>query len=115
MCPRIDFDSLDWLLDPGHGGVLEELDVAGNVFGDQVSKELGRLKLLKRLDASRTKISGIGVLNLLNRSENAINYLCLDGCENVGFDAIEKFKGMGVSVSRKVGDSYKWAQKIRYD
>lgn len=114
MCPRLDFDSLDWLLGPGHGEILEELEVAGNsTFGDQVSKELGRVKLLKKLDASSTRISGIGVLNLLNRSENAIEWVCLDGCDSVGYDAVEKFRGMGISVSYKISDM-RGGKRVRY-
>lgn len=114
MCPRLDFDSLDWLLDLGHGEMLEELAVAGNfTFGDQVSKELGKVKALKRLDVSNTRISGIGVLNLLSRSGNAIEWLCLDGCEHVGHDAVQKFRGMGISVSHRLGDT-RGGKRIRY-
>lgn len=114
MCPRLDFDSLDWLLDLGHGENLEELAVAGNfTFGDQVSKELGRVKVLKRLDVSNTRISGIGVLNLLSRSESTIEWVCLDGCEYVGHDAVQKFKGMGVSVSHRLGAA-RGGKRIRY-
>lgn len=115
MCPRLDFDSLDWLLDLGHGEMLEELAVGGNpTFGDQVSKELGKAKALKRLDVSSTKISGIGVLNLVSRSGNVIESVCLDGCQYVGYDATQKFRGMGVSVShRREGDT-RGGKRIRY-
>lgn len=115
MCPCLDFDSLDWLLDVGHGELLEGLVVAGNpTFGDQVSKELGKLKVLRRLDISNTRISGIGVLYLVSRSENTIEWLCLDGCEYVGYDAVQKVRGMGISVSHKLGSDLRGGKQVRY-
>lgn len=115
MCPCLDFDSLDWLLDAGHGEELEELSVAGNsTFGDQVSKELGRLKSLKWLDISNTMISGIGLLHLVSRNENVIKWLCLDGCGYVGYDAVQKVRGMGIDVSHKLAGDLRGAKRVRY-
>lgn len=115
MCPCLDFDSLDWLLDVGHGEKLTELAVAGNsTFGDQVSKELGRLKALKKLDVANTRVTGIGVLNLVGKSENTIEWLCLDGCESVGRDVVQLVRGMGISVSHRFTGDLKGGKKIRY-
>ncbi|KAF8534825.1 hypothetical protein BDD12DRAFT_894964 [Trichophaea hybrida] len=114
MCPKIDAGSLDWLLDTGHGGNMEHLSLEGNQsFGDQVTRELGRMTNLKRLNVGNTKISGVGVSNLIYRKGSKLEWLGLDYCPNVGRDAIESVKAEGIEVSHKV-ESLKGGRKVRY-
>lgn len=90
MCVKINACSLDWLLDAGHGKKLEFLSLRGNqTFGDQITKELGRLVELKWLDVGNTRISGIGVVNIINRRDSKLRWLGLDNCVAVGRDAID--------------------------
>lgn len=113
MCPRINADSMDWLLDAGHGDSLEYLSLAGNPsFRDEVTRELGRLKKLKRLDIAHTMITGIGVANLVYREGSQLEWLGLDYCINVGRDAIEAANAVGVRVSHRM-DHY-FGARMRY-
>lgn len=99
MCPRIDLDSLDWLLDAGHGSNLEFLSVAGSpTFGDQVTKELGRMAKLKVLDMGLTRISGVGLLNLISREGSVLERVRVVGCPNLGYDAIQAARDLGIRV-----------------
>jgi Leucine-rich repeat (LRR) protein len=114
MCPRIDADSLEWLLDAGHGDNLESLSLHGNQkFGDQVTRELGRMTNLKRLDIGNTKISGVGVSNLIHRRNSKLEWLGLDYCPNVGRDAIDMAVAEGLQVSHK-SEQLKGGRKVRY-
>jgi hypothetical protein len=114
MCPRIDADSLDWLLEAGLGDNLEFLSLHGNPkFGDQVTRELGRLANLKRFDIGNTKISGVGVSNLIHRNSSKLEWLGLDYCPNVGRDAIDMAIDMGLHVSHK-SEQLKGGRNIRY-
>ena len=113
-CPRINTHSMEWFLDAGHGDSLEHLSLAGNpTFSDEVTRELGRLKKLKRLDISNTRISGIGIANLVYREGSQLGWLGLDNCINVGRDAIDAAKAVGVSVSHRM-DEYFGGRRVRY-
>lgn len=99
MCPRIDLDSLDWLLDAGHGSNLEWLSVAGSpTFGDQVTRELGRMVKVKVLDMRLTRISGVGLLNLILREGSVLERVRVAGCPNLGYDAILAARDRGIRV-----------------
>jgi hypothetical protein len=114
MCPKIDADSLDWLLDAGHGDNMEFLSLEGNqTFGDQVTRELGRMTNLKRLNVGNTKISGVGISSLIHRKESKLEWLGLDFCPNVGWDAIESVRAEGIEVSYQVA-LLKGGRKVRY-
>lgn len=114
MCPRIDADYLNWLLDAGLGDNLEFFSLHGNpTFGDQLTRELGRLRNLKRLDIGNTKISSIGVSNLLYQGDSKLEWLGLDYCPNVMRDAITLATSMGVRASHKV-EQLKGGRKVRY-
>lgn len=114
-CPKIDADSLDWLVVSGLVENLEVLSLQGNLrFGDQVTKELGRMVKLRRLNVGSTRISGVGVSNLVHRKESRLEWLGLDYCPNVGVDATGIVKSMGVEVSCKVDKSFVKEKKLRY-
>ena len=114
MCPRIDADSLSWLIEAGHGEKLEFLSLEGNPsFGDQVTKELGRMVNLKRLNVSNTKISGVGICNLVCRKESQLRWLNVDYCPNIGRDALDLVIAQGVKVSHRI-EQLKGARKLRY-
>jgi hypothetical protein len=113
-CPQIDTDSLDWLMDAGHGENLEFLSLKGNqTFGDQVTKELGRMVNLTSLNVGGTKISGVGVVNLISRKNNRLQWLGLDNCSYVGRDAIEAVIAEGIEVSCRMAE-WKGGRKVRY-
>lgn len=117
MCPRLDFGAVDWLLPCG--SKLEELSVVGNsTFGDSVSKEMAGFKMLKRLDIGNTKITGIGLLNLIRMSQKegswgGLQYVGCDMCEGVGHDAVDVARKMGVTVSHRMLTEY-GGKKVRY-
>lgn len=114
MCSRINVDSLGWLLEAGHGDSLEELALAGNsTFGDEVTKELGRLRNLRKLNVAYTAISGIGVLNVVNRDKSKIEWLGIDMCQNVMHDAVDLVKKKGIAVSHRLYDT-KGGKRVRY-
>ncbi|KAI5785946.1 hypothetical protein EDC01DRAFT_198004 [Geopyxis carbonaria] len=114
MCPRIDTTSLSWLTESGLADCLLNLSVHGNSsFGDEISKELGALHRLESLDASYTKLSGIGVINLICQGSSNLVWLGLDMCENVGKDAVEYARTKGINISHKLG-VFKGGKKVRY-
>lgn len=115
MCPRISANSMDWFLDTGHGDSLEYLSLAGNpTFTDEVSRELGRLKKLKKLDISYTRITGAGVANLVYRDGSQLEWLGLDNCIHVGRDAIDAAKAVGVTVSHRIDELVGRGRVVRY-
>ena len=115
QCPKIDVDSLDWLLDAGLGARLEVLSLQGSPsFGDQVTREMGRLRALRRLNVGATRISGVGVANLVNRPGSRLEWLGLDYCPNVGRDAVELAIAAGVQVSNRVERIGAGGRRVRY-
>lgn len=114
MCPRVDTSSLTWLTETGLAECLLNLSVYGNPsFGDQISKELCGLRRLESLDASSTKISGIGVINLVCQATSHFLWLGLNMCDNVGKDAVEYARTNGVNISHNFS-GLKGGMKVRY-
>lgn len=100
MSLRINLHSFEWLLDAGHGSSLEVLHVAGNTtFGDQVTRELGRMVKLRGLDMALTPISGVGLSNLVFRKGSVLEWVRVAGCHNLGIDAIHAARDQGIQVS----------------
>lgn len=115
-CIRVDASELSWLLDSGHCDYLEKLRLAGlATFDDQVTREMGRLKWLKGIDLSQTKITGAGLMNVVNGigrerakelgREKGLDWVKLEQCEWVGLDAIELARKLGVKVSYRSQNS----------
>ena len=109
-CIRVDASELSWLLDSGHCDYLEELKLAGlDTFDDQVTREMGRLKWLRAIDLSQTKVTGAGLMNIVNGvgrerarklgREKGLDWVNLEQCEGVGLDAIELARKLGVEVT----------------
>jgi len=110
QCPCIDATDLGWLLAEGHCDYLEELYLVGvTSFGDQVTKEMGCLGWLKRIDISQTSVTGVGLMNIVNGvgrkraektgREKGVEWVRIVFCEGVGLDAIELARKMGVRVT----------------
>ena len=109
-CIWVDASELSWLLDSGHCDYLEELNLSGlTTFDDQVTREMGRLKWLRGIDLSRTKVTGAGLMNIVNGvgkerarklgKEKGLDWVRLEQCEGVGLDAIELAWKLGVKVT----------------
>ncbi|KAI5814963.1 hypothetical protein BZA77DRAFT_90452 [Pyronema omphalodes] len=105
LCPKIDCSTLTWLLScptspstsPPLSETLEFLSLAGNTtLTDEISLEIQRFENLKRVDVSGTRISGIGLCNIAKGKK--IEFVAVNGCENVGRDAVERVRGWGVTV-----------------
>lgn len=122
-CARIDVEELNWLMDdvndveisPNVGLNLEYLGLSGNVtFSDEFSRKFGRLKKLSKIDASRTRISGVGLMNLVNNPRGCVKEMLINGCE-VGIDAVELARKKGCVVRwRELGDKLKGGRQVRY-
>lgn len=117
-CPKLDFNSLDWLAEDGHADNIVELSIDGIPgFNDECSKEMGRWKNLERLNVSRTSISGLGVVHIVDRKDSALKWIGLDACENVARDAVEYVRKKGLACSNKSvwsEQNAKGAKKVRY-
>jgi F-box/TPR repeat protein Pof3 len=75
---------------------VEELSLAAMILGDERMAQIVNLyPNLKRLDASATKITGVSVKKFVNLG---IKWLRLSECQDVGTDAVEWARGMGVEV-----------------
>lgn len=78
-------------------------------FGDQVTREMGCLGWLKGIDISNTKITGAGLMNIVNGvgrkraeemgREKGVEWVRIIMCDSVGLDAIELARKMGVIVT----------------
>lgn len=117
-CPKLNFNSLDWLAEDGHADSIVEFSIdAIPGFNDECSKEMGRWKKLGRLDVSRTSISGLGVVNIVDRKDSALKWIGLDACENVARDAVEYVRSKGLACSNKSvwsEQNTKGTKKVRY-
>jgi len=110
QCARIDATELSWLLAEGHCDYLEELYLVGvTSFGDQVTREMGCLGWLKGIDISQTRVTGAGLMNIVNGvgrkraekigREKGVEWVRIVMCDGVGLDAIELARKMGVVVT----------------
>lgn len=59
---------------------------------------------LRRLNLSHTKVSGILVKEIMTRKVGPLEWLCLNSCSNVSYDAIEWARSMGTVVEYNSGD-----------
>ncbi|KAF8417251.1 hypothetical protein EV426DRAFT_383769 [Tirmania nivea] len=110
QCSCIEAAELSWLLAEGHCDYLEELYLEGlSGFGDQVTREMGCLGWLKGLDISRTRVTGVGLMNIVNGvgrkraekigREKGVEWVKIVMCDWVGLDAIELARKLGVKVT----------------
>ncbi|KAL7274891.1 hypothetical protein RUND412_002183 [Rhizina undulata] len=115
-CPLIDFDNLsEWLTTPGRGDQLEEICFDGNpTFTDFVTTKLDSLTKLERLSIAATKISGIGLLNLVNRTRIVLGWIQINGCTGVGADAIELGRQKGVKILWAGNSDSNGGRLVRY-
>lgn len=54
---------------------------------------------LKMVDVSATKVTGIGLCNIA-KGEN-MEWVGVNGCENVGRDAVDRVRSWGVRVAAR--------------
>ncbi|KAI5798673.1 hypothetical protein FPQ18DRAFT_322635 [Pyronema domesticum] len=100
LCPKIDCTTLRWLFDSSLSTHLEYLSLAGNAsFSDEVTIEIQKMENLKMVDVSATKVTGIGLCNIA-KGEN-MEWVGVNGCENVGRDAVDRVRSWGVRVAAR--------------
>src|SRR5690606_30773223 len=64
---------------------------------DEYSLEFGKYVSLKELNVRCTFISGIGLVNIA-KTIGALEVMDISGCENVGSDAADYVRNMGIKV-----------------
>ena len=75
----------------------QELNVTALHFDDKTAELLARqASCLRNLDASWTKITGIGIKSLVLACR--LQQLSIKGCCSVGLDAVEWARGQGIKV-----------------
>ena len=93
----MDFNSLEWLVK--HGENLERLGIGGNsTVRDEMSKEVAKFKKLRYLGLHYSKISSIGVMNVINCLPGVLREVSISSCMNIGLEAFELATKFGVKL-----------------
>ena len=102
-----------------NNGSLKELVELGlqstDVDTETVRLLANSLNNLKRLDLSCTKISGLAVAGLVDKSlKMKLEFLGVRYCENVSYESVEFVKQRGIKVDYARHQKEKGAKRIRY-
>jgi len=83
---------------------------------DDLVGVISDMKHLQSLDLSgNTTLDGVGVKRLISKSGVMLNKLRLKGCKNVGHDAVDRARQIGIEVDFEMADwDYRYKDRFRH-
>ncbi|KAL9132243.1 MAG: hypothetical protein Q9217_000047 [Psora testacea] len=105
---------LSELIEEGFLENIEELKLNQCDIGDEIVALLARrARRLERLDLEWTRVTGIGVKELVTNLRDTLRYLGLDSCRSTSIDAVQLARSMGLTVSFRFPDDARKGKKVR--
>ena len=106
--------NLEDVMDSQFSTSLKELSVSRNDFGDGLFEHIARnCPRLQFLNASYTRITGVGVKALVLKPGEKLKKVNLRHCERVGIDAVDFARASGVEVDFTFPDEKQAGKKVR--
>ena len=113
-CGQIDKVAVHGLCTSGYLDGIVDLRLAYSDVDDQTAETLAvSCPKLRRLSLACTKITGVGVKALVQKSHGAFEELFINHCAGVSIDAVAYAKAHGINVSFRFPDNVKYGKRIR--
>ncbi|KAL2042099.1 hypothetical protein N7G274_005287 [Stereocaulon virgatum] len=95
---------------------VEELKFNSSELSDKTIVALStKLPVLKKLHLKHTMITGVGLKAVVTKLQGTLEFLDLDGCNRMGFDAVEWARNKGIKVSFTFADVKKRRRRTLED